>query len=333
MSYNLTSNVSFTASSETKFDEMFKLEGLLGEGAFSVVKKGIPRDNNCLKSFAVKCIDREKLLDLDEAGIRNEVSILKSLKHKYIIQLYDVYDEVDAYYLVMERLYGGDLFDRVITKIRYNELEARIVCKNILEAVQFIHQHSIAHRDLKPENLLLVSRSDNTSIKITDFGFATEVKGPNSLRTMCGTRNYIAPEILNKIPYDERADLWSVGVILFILLAGCQPFADTGDDDLFHQICTGQYHFYDECWESISREAKDLICNLMEVDLSIRLNTMQALNHLWFCKKIYSFDCEICDFNTKSFGLKNVALKLPPLQYSTNGNYIPRFNRITNAAA
>jgi len=326
--------MSFATRNETSFDKLFKLEGLLGEGSFSVVRKGIPRNSNSFKTFAVKCINRKKLSNHDEAGIRNEVLVLKSLKHKNIIQLYDLYDESDAYYLVMERLYGGDLFDRISRNTRYSELEARTVCKNILEAVQFIHRHSIAHRDLKPENVLLISGNDNTSIKITDFGFATKTEGPNSLRTLCGTRNYIAPEILNKIPYDERADLWSIGVILFILLAGFQPFADTGNDELFHQICTGQYDFYDECWESISREAKGLICNLMEVDLNIRLNATQALKHSWFLIKMDSFQDETTDLSTSCFGLQSLALNLPQIpQYSKNRNSLPKYNKITTAAA
>jgi len=331
----ITNKASCIASNEIQFDEVFKIEGLLGVGAFSVVKKAVLRDNDCSKSFAVKCIKRIDLSDRDEADIRNEVSILKGLKHKSIIQLYDVYDESDMYYLVMERLHGGDLFNRIITNISYSEVEARAVCKNLLEAVQFIHRHSIAHRDLKPENLLLVSRNDNTSIKITDFGFATEVKEANSLRTSCGTRNYIAPEILTKTPYDEQVDLWSVGVILYILLAGLQPFEDFGDDKLFDQIIGGEYYFDDKCWENISREATDLICSLMEVDPSIRLNASQAINHLWFFKKMAPLERKSSNLDTKVFDLKTLDLNLSPIsQCNTSSEKpVPICNKITNAAA
>jgi len=132
------------------------------------------------------------------------------------------------------------------------------------------------------ENLLLVSRNDNTSIKIADLGYAKIVLKPNSLMTECGTRSYVAPEIVLGIPYDERVDMWSVGVILYILLSGLQPFEDNGDDGLFQQICNGEYYFLDDCWSNISMEARELICGLLGVDPATRLSASQALSHPWF---------------------------------------------------
>jgi len=298
-----------TDISRIHFDELYRLDRLLGRGAYSVVREAFYRfdyyDNNrnhhhhCKQqnspsssSFAVKCIDRTKLSTTDEEDIYNEVLILRSLNHNHIVQLNDVFTDHNHHFLVMEKLSGGDLFDRIIDKTHYSEEEAKTTCRNILLAVEYIHSNNIAHRDLKPENLLLSSNSNNrfyhangddTSIKIADFGYATRVMKPNSLLTACGSRNYIAPEILKRNYYDERIDLWSVGVILYILLSGLQPFNDTGDDHaLYQQICNAQFFFNDECWTNISLGAKHLICCLLQVHPTNRISASQALHHSWF---------------------------------------------------
>lgn len=266
---------------QMNFDNLYQLQGQLGQGAYSIVREGFHKYNRKI-SCAVKCIDRTKLSEVDEKDIMNEVCILKNLRHKNIIQLYDGFTESNVHYLVMERLRGGELFDRIISKTRYSEAEARATFRNILEAVQYCHEKQIAHRDLKPENLLLVSENDNTTIKIADFGYAKRVLRPNSLVTACGTRSYVAPEIVNGIPYDQAVDMWSLGVILYILLSGLQPFHDTGDDGLFDQICNGEFYFDDECWDHVSMEAKLMICSLLVVNPAARLNASQALAHPWF---------------------------------------------------
>lgn len=138
-------------------------------------------------TYAVKCVNRKKLSKEDDAALLDEVSILKEMKHPHIIRLYDFFVQPDYYYLVMERMCGGELFDRIVAKAYYNEREARDVCKILLTAVGYCHSNRVCHRDLKPENLLLLSQQDDSTVKIADFGFAKRVEKPNSLKTQCGT--------------------------------------------------------------------------------------------------------------------------------------------------
>jgi len=306
------------------FDDLYRLEGLLGRGAYSEVREGFHKYMST-PSVAVKCIDRRKLSDIDEVSIRDEVHILRNLRHNSIIHLYDVFQEQNRYCFVMERLCGGELFDRIINNNNYSEADSRKTCQNILEAVQFCHQHKIAHRDLKPENLLLVSETDNTTIKIADFGYAKVVPEPNSLMTLCGTRSYIAPEIISNTPYDERVDMWSIGVILYIMLSGLQPFCDNGDDGIFHKICNGEYYFDDACWANVTMGAKELICGLMQVDPSSRLTATQALMHPWFFAHDNSYGYEKFAHNMQSFQKLNLE--------RNNTNAVLQYNGVSSAAA
>lgn len=169
----------------------------MGEGAFSVVKDGSHKQTG--DTYAIKIVTKAKLTPEDEVALKDEIEILQDLRHSNIIRLYDVFDEPQYYYLVTEKMGGGELFDRIVQKSYYNEKEARDVCKIIFEAMNYCHEQNIAHRDLKPENLLLVGDNDS-DIKIADFGFAKRVAKPNSLTTQCGTPGYVAPEILEGVP-------------------------------------------------------------------------------------------------------------------------------------
>jgi calcium/calmodulin-dependent protein kinase I len=269
-----------SSESGMRFDELYRLKGVLGTGAFSTVREGFHRSNTNI-SYAVKCINRKKLTEEDELALMDEVAILKAMRHIHIIRLYDFFSEASTYYLVMERMRGGELFDRIVAKAYYNEKEARDTCKIVLEAVGHCHSHKVAHRDLKPENLLLLSEDDDSAVKIADFGFAKRVKEPLSLKTQCGTPGYVAPEILEGTPYDERADMWSVGVILYILLGGYPPFIESTQRDLFRKIRKGDYEFHAEYWGTVSSEAKDLISNLLMVDYKTRLTAEDAMHNSW----------------------------------------------------
>ena len=269
-----------SSKSGKRFDELYRLKGVLGTGAFSTVREGFHRSDAQI-SYAVKCINRKKLSVEDEAALLDEVSILKELKHEHIIRLFDFFEEPSTYYLVMERMRGGELFDRIVAKAYYNEKEARDTCKIVLEAVRYCHENHVAHRDLKPENLLLLSDVDDSAVKIADFGFAKKVYKPNSLTTQCGTPGYVAPEILEGTAYDERSDMWSVGVILYILLGGYPPFIESTQRDLFRKIRKGDYEFHEEYWGTVSAEAKDLISSLLTVSCTDRLTAEDALDNAW----------------------------------------------------
>lgn len=271
------------SSSGMNFGQLYKIKGVLGTGAFSTVREGTHYSNPGEK-FAIKVILRSKLTEEDEAALIDEVNILRELKHYNIIRLFDFFRETTTYYMVMELMSGGELFDRIVTKAYYNEKEARDVCKILLEAVSYCHQQNVAHRDLKPENLLLRAVDNDHEVKIADFGFAKKVQRPKSLVTQCGTPGYVAPEILEGTPYDTQADMWSVGVILYILLGGYPPFMDANQRELFRKIRHADYEFHNEYWNPVSLEAKGLIASLLVVNPDHRLNAQQALHHKWMLK-------------------------------------------------
>jgi len=182
----------------------------------------------------------------------------------------------------MEEMRGGDLLSRICDKEVYTEREARGVCQVLFEAILYCHQKHVAHRDIKPENLLMVEADDDTSIKLADFGFAKRVTGDLSLNTLCGTAQYVAPEILdfNVKGYDERCDMWSVGVVTYILLGGYAPF-EGEPDELAQFIISGDYEFHDKYWAEISESAKDMIHNMLQTDPQVRLTAIEALQCEW----------------------------------------------------
>jgi len=267
------------STSGKSFNELYKIGKALGEGAFSVVKEGSHRTSG--ESFAVKIITKSKLSKEDETALKDEIDVLSDLKYKHIIRLYDVFEESQFYYLVTEKMSGGELFDRIVQKSYYNEHEARDVCQILFKAMKYCHDRKVAHRDLKPENLLLTSESDDSDIKIADFGFAKRVKSPNSLTTQCGTPGYVAPEILEGKPYDTQADMWSLGVIVYILLGGYPPFIEQNQRELFRKIRKGQYQFHEEYWGQVSDDAKKLIRSLLTVDPSWRYDAKAAMANPW----------------------------------------------------
>jgi len=251
----------------------------LGEGAFSVVKEGTHKQTS--RTFAIKIVTKAKLTKEDELALKDEIDVLKELRHKHIIRLYDVFDEPQYYFLVTEQMKGGELFDRVVAKQYYNEKEARDVCKILFEALAYCHGKKIAHRDLKPENLLLQSPNNDRDLKIADFGFAKRCPSVNCLTTQCGTPGYVAPEILEGVPYGTQSDMWSLGVIAYILLGGYPPFIENNQRELFRKIRRGSFEFHEEYWGSVSKDAKKLISSLLTVDPTKRLTAKQALRNKW----------------------------------------------------
>jgi len=251
-----------------------------GTGSFSVVHEAVQKQST--EEVAVKVVDRRDLHPADAVALQDEIVALKELAScPYIVELYDVFEEPDTTFLVMEKMRGGDLIERIIKKAHYTEADAKAVCKNLLLGVQYCHSKSIANRNLKPENLLLSSKGSDTDVKISDFGYAKKVLYPNSLRTQCGTEGYTAPEILKHRPeYDVGCDMWSLGVVLYILIGGYRPFRGTGTEIMRH-IRYGEYEFHSRYWSHVSNEAKDLICRMMTVDPSKRITASEALESDW----------------------------------------------------
>ncbi|KAH7484847.1 hypothetical protein PRIC1_004165 [Phytophthora ramorum] len=268
------------AVNPNSFEEQYTLGKVIGSGTFSVVRIAVHKPTS--QRYAIKCIKREGLVAEDIEALTTEVAILKQMNHPNIMILHDFFVEEKFYYLVTEFMEGGELFDRIVEKSYYNEREARDLVKLLLEAIKYCHDANIVHRDLKPENLLLTSKDDDASIKLADFGFAKRIEfDSEGLVTACGTPGYVAPEILEGKPYGKTVDIWSIGVITYILLCGYPPFHDDNHNALFKKIKKGKFQFDSPYWDHVSDDAKDLISQMLVVDPEKRATVDQLLAHRW----------------------------------------------------
>jgi len=260
------------------FTDEYQLLEKLGEGAFAAVHKCQSKSTGV--NFAVKVIDKLKAGN-DMESIGREVSILQQLQHPNVIRLQNTYDNGDNLYLVMEIATGGELFNRIAEKVSYQEADAIPLVRQLISAIHYMHGKGIVHRDLKPENLLLSNDKDDATLKVADFGLSKMVDAEILMATACGTPTYIAPEVLQAQPYGPEVDMWSVGVITYIILCGYPPFYAEDLAELFDQILAADFEFFDDDWGSVSHQAKDFISNLLTVDPTRRLTSQQALNHPW----------------------------------------------------
>uniref|UniRef100_A0A674MKY3 Protein kinase domain-containing protein n=1 Tax=Takifugu rubripes TaxID=31033 RepID=A0A674MKY3_TAKRU len=245
--------------------KIFDFKEVLGTGAFSEVV--MAQEKVTEKMVAIKCIPK-KALKGKETSIENEIAVLR-------------------------RVSGGELFDRIVEKGFYTEMDASRLIRQVLDAVNYLHSMGIVHRDLKPENLLYFSPDDESKIMISDFGLSKMEGTGDVMATACGTPGYVAPEVLAQKPYSKAVDCWSIGVIAYILLCGYPPFYDENDSKLFEQILKADYEFDAPYWDDISDSAKDFISHLMEKNPEMRFTCDQALQHPWIagdtalCKNIH----------------------------------------------
>ncbi|KAL2090508.1 hypothetical protein ACEWY4_012771 [Coilia grayii] len=255
--------------------DIFDFREVLGSGSFSQVF--LVREKKSGDFYALKCV-KKKLLH--HSNLENEITVLRRIKHSNVIGLHDFYETRTHYYLVMELVSGGELFDRIIDRGMYTERDASDVIRQVLEAVSYLHQNSIVHRDLKPENLLYYSPEENAKIMISDFGLS-KMADHGVMSTRCGTPGYVAPEVLAQKPYSKAVDCWSIGVITYILLCGYPPFYEENETKLFSKIMKADYAFHTPYWDDISESAKDFIRSMMEKNPKKRFTTEQALSHPW----------------------------------------------------
>jgi serine/threonine protein kinase len=259
-----------------KFTEVYELGQKIHRGSAGVVMKCYSREHKT--PFAVKIIKRSPKTD---EAVLQEVSIMNQLEHPNLVNVLDFFEEEDNYYIVMELMAGGDVFDRILDMNNYTEKDARDLFMVLLEAVEYMHKNGVAHRDIKPQNIFLASKDSNCRIKIGDFGFAKKVHTPKSLTSRCGTPSYVAPEILKNQPYDQSCDMWSAGVVLYVMLCGYTPFSDENQEKMFERIKLGSLTFDPNDWSHVSTEAKDLITRLVDTNVDHRLTANQALQSRW----------------------------------------------------
>ncbi|KAI2668367.1 Serine/threonine-protein kinase DCLK2 [Labeo rohita] len=259
--------------------DKYKIGKVIGDGNFAVVKECVERATG--KEFALKIIDKNKCRGKEHL-IENEVAVLRRVKHPNIIMLIEEVDTPTELYLVMELVKGGDLFDAITSSTKYTERDASVMVFNLAAALKYLHRMCIVHRDIKPENLLVCEYPNGTkSLKLGDFGLATVVEGP--LYTVCGTPTYVAPEIIAESGYGLKVDIWAAGVITYILLCGFPPFRSENNlqEDLFDQILVGRLDFPSPFWDNITDSAKELIGQMLQVNVEARYTAEDVLSHPW----------------------------------------------------
>jgi len=257
-------------------------EKKLGQGSYGSVSKGVNKMTKQIR--AVKTIAKARLKNIE--SFKQEVSIMKSLDHPNIIRLFETFEDHRNVYLVMELCTGGELFDRVLELGHLTEVQAAIIMQQILRAVFYLHENKIVHRDLKPENFLFLDKLpvEKAILKIIDFGLSTRFEDGQMLSMKAGTPYYVAPQVLQG-RYDKACDLWSCGVIMYILLCGYPPFHGETDADVLTKVRLGNFTFNNADWKNISEDAKDLVRKLLKMNPKERYTADQALNHLWVKNK------------------------------------------------
>jgi len=275
---------------------------VLGSGNFAKVYKATVREKREVETptggtetlmpgttVAIKEIDKAKVEDMGD--IEREIEVMKKINHTNVIRLYEIFEESKKTNLVMELVTGGELFDEIVNRGQYTEKDAAFVMGTLCNALDYLHKLRIVHRDLKPENILLAEKPSpgkEPQIKVADFGLARLISDKDMMKTACGTPGYVAPEVLKNKGYDSGAvDLWSAGVILYILLCGFPPFYEEELPALFDQILKARYDFPSPWWDQISGGkgkgdgAKDLVRSCLVVDPVKRYTAAQVLAHPW----------------------------------------------------
>eukprot|EP00931_Biecheleriopsis_adriatica_P032956 TRINITY_DN1916_c0_g1_i1.p1 TRINITY_DN1916_c0_g1~~TRINITY_DN1916_c0_g1_i1.p1 ORF type:complete len:543 (+),score=130.32 TRINITY_DN1916_c0_g1_i1:34-1629(+) len=256
----------------------------LGEGGFATVRKA--RCKLTGNARAVKCVSR-KMSSGDQYRLDMEIRTTQSMDHPNIVRMYEAFQDSRTIYLVMELCQGGDLYDAIISQVSMSEADTGILMEQIFRGCVYMHEAGVCHRDLKPENFLLWKNGPikGNVLKIIDFGIAAHFNAARpetaEMKSKRGTPYYVAPEVMSRPSYNEKCDLWSAGVILYILLCGMTPWGKVKDDEVMKKVIKGKFNFNPAPFRSVSQAAKDLICRLLEMDTRKRYSAKQALSDPW----------------------------------------------------
>ncbi|KAG2258561.1 hypothetical protein Bca52824_077855 [Brassica carinata] len=263
-----------------EISQKYKLGRELGRGEFGVTY--LCTDKETEEVFACKSILKKKLRTaVDIEDVRREVEIMRHMpEHPNVVTLKETYEDEHAVHLVMELCEGGELFDRIVARGHYTERAAAVVTKTIMEVVQVCHKHGVMHRDLKPENFLFANKKETAPLKAIDFGLSVFFKPGERFNEIVGSPFYMAPEVLKR-NYGPEVDIWSAGVILYILLCGIPPFWAETEQGVAQAIIRSQLDFRRDPWPKVSENAKDLIRKMLDPDQKRRLTAQQVLDHPW----------------------------------------------------
>ena len=281
LSINLTNEVIVSQSNKNPSDDYKRLK-FLGEGSYAsvyCVENKITGAQRAMKILSKS----ENYSAEDDKEILNEINILRTLDHPNILKIFEFYSSKESYSLVTELCNGGELFQEIIDNGPFNENYSAYVMFQIFSAINYCHGMKIVHRDLKPENILIVDRNENglPRVKIADFGTSKMFEKGVVQKKVVGSSYYIAPEVLKK-HYDEKCDIWSCGVIMYILLSGRPPFPGDSDREIMDKVAIGKYDLEESPFDQLSNAGKDLIKKLLIKDPKKRITASEALNHAWF---------------------------------------------------
>nr|UXX22574.1 calmodulin-domain protein kinase 10 [Hevea brasiliensis] len=260
--------------------EIYSLGRKLGQGQFGTTFLCIEKATG--KEFACKSIAKRKLTAQEDVeDVRREIQIMHHLEgHSNVIKILDAYEDAVAVHVVMELCAGGELFDRIIQRGHYTERKAAELARLIVGVVEACHSLGVMHRDLKPENFLFVSQEEEAALKTIDFGLSVFFRPGETFTDVVGSPYYVAPEVLRK-HYGPECDVWSAGVIIYILLSGVPPFWDETEQGIFEQVLKGELDFLSEPWPNISEGAKDLVRRMLVRDPKKRMTAHEVLCHPW----------------------------------------------------
>ena len=254
---------------------------VIGTGNYGSVRECVRLATG--ERFAVKTVDKCKIGRLDH--LRREVKLLRMMNHKSIMRMVDVFEDADHVHIVTDKYTGGELFDKITERTTrtgcLTEFEAARIIKSILEAVLYLHNNSWVHRDIKPENILFAHSGEDSAVKLIDFGLSRRhdtSQGP--MKNAVGTAYYMSPEVING-SYDKSCDLWSVGIVTYILLAGYPPFNGSTDAEIYSATRRGNLIFERRVWSGLSHMSRDFIRRLLTKDVSLRSTAEEALQHPW----------------------------------------------------
>ncbi|GLH01363.1 Obscurin [Gryllus bimaculatus] len=269
------------------FKNRFEVLEELGKGRYGVVHKVAERSNG--QKFAAKFIRCIKAKDKEK--VQEEIDIMNCLRHPKLLQLAAAFETPREMVMVMEYISGGELFERVVADdFTLTERDCILFMRQICEGVSYMHENSVVHLDLKPENIMCHTRTSH-QIKLIDFGLARKLQPDIPVRVLFGTPEFIPPEIISYEPISVESDMWSVGVICYVLLSGLSPFMGDNDAETFANITRADYDFEDESFDAISQDAKDFISSLLLKRKEDRLTAQQCLKHIWLAQKDDSMSC------------------------------------------
>ncbi|KAL1550655.1 CDPK-related kinase 6 [Salvia divinorum] len=286
--------------------------GHFGQTCLAKCKKGDMKN----QQVAVKIIAKAKMTTaISIEDVRREVKILKALSgHKNMIKFYDAFEDAHYVYVVMELCEGGELLDRILARGgRYTEEDAKKIVVQMLSVVSFCHLQGVVHRDLKPENFLFATKDEDAQMKVIDFGLSDFIRPDQRLNDIVGSAYYVAPEVLHR-SYSSEADIWSIGVITYILLCGSRPFWARTESGIFRSVLRADPNFHDVPWPSVSAEGKDFVKRVLNRDHRKRMTAVQALCHSWLRELNITIPLDIMIYRLvktyiRASPLKRAALK------------------------